>query len=58
MYFNRPFHGQQCIIGNQDKLYINKYCSELEANAKPTNNISGLANAQKIYLESTLKFLY
>ena len=45
-------------MGNRDKLHINKYCSEPEANAKPTDNISGLANAREIYLESTLQFLY
>ena len=45
-------------MGNQDKLYINKYSSEPEANARPTDDISGLANAREIYLESTLQFLY
>ena len=45
-------------MGNWDKLYINKYCSEPEANARLTDDISGLADAREIYLESTLQFLY
>ena len=46
------------IMGNWDKLYIIKYCIEPEANARPADNISGLANAQETYLESNLQFLY
>ena len=41
-------------MSNQDKLYISKYCSKPEANTRHTDNISGLANAREIYLESTL----